>query len=82
MTLNAITYYIIRKDIPVSRTQPTRTQTSNKYDVYLASNGNPQDVTSNPLNLFDANNIEDKAWFWLAQTYLAHKKEGPNDQTI
>jgi hypothetical protein len=60
----------------VSSTHPTRTQTPNleeKYKIYLASNGEPEDSASNPLNLFDALNIEDKEWFRLAQIYLLKK---------
>jgi hypothetical protein len=67
----------------VSRLQMTRTQKPSieeKYRMYLASNGEPEDASSNPLNLFDAANVEDKAWFSLAQMYMAQKKEGLYDK--
>jgi hypothetical protein len=62
----------------VSRLQMTRTQKPSieeKYRTYLASNGEPVDASSNPLNLFDATNVEDTAWFSLAQIYMAQRKK-------
>jgi hypothetical protein len=67
----------------VSRHQMTRTQKPSieeKYRTYLASNGEPEDANSNPLNLFDASNIEDKAWFNLTQIYMAQRKAGLYDK--
>jgi hypothetical protein len=67
----------------VSRLQMTRTQKPSieeNYRTYLASNGEPEDASSNPLNLFDATNAEDRAWFRLAQMHMAQKKEGSYDK--
>jgi hypothetical protein len=67
----------------VSRLQMTRTQKPSieeNYRTYLASNGEPEDASSNPLNLFDATNVEDKVWFSLAQMHIAQKKEGLYDK--
>ena len=62
----------------MSRLQQPRTQTLNideKYETYLASNGEPKDDISNPLNLFDGLNTEDKAWFTLAKVYMNQNSE-------
>ena len=61
----------------MSRVQSTRTQTPNlegEYEAYLASAREPYTESSNPLNLFDAKNDEDKAWFRLTKSFIAHKK--------
>jgi hypothetical protein len=61
----------------VSRFQMTRTQKPSieeKYRAYLASNGEPEDASSNPLNLFDDSNIEEKAWISLARIYMAQRE--------
>lgn len=60
----------------MSRLLLTRTKTPNldeKYEIYLASNGDFKDASCNPLNLFDVVNVEDKAWFKLAQMYITQK---------
>lgn len=60
----------------MSRLLQTRTQTLNldkKYDTYLASNGELETVHSNPLNLFDDSNTEDRAWFKLVKIYMTQK---------
>jgi hypothetical protein len=61
----------------VSRNNTSRTQTPNseeKYDAYLASDGEPEDVTCNPLNLFEIINVVDRVWFSLAQNHLAQRR--------
>jgi hypothetical protein len=61
----------------MSRLQMTRTQKPSieeNYRTYLASNDEPQDISSNPLNLFDDSNIEEKAWISLARIYMAQRE--------
>ena len=58
----------------MSRIQSTRTQTPNLeelYDAYLANTSVPIIDSSNPLNLFDAKNDEDKAWFRLTKDFYS-----------
>ncbi len=62
----------------MSRTKNPRTKTTNlneKYNEFLSTKGNPKDNASNPLNLFDESNIEDRAWVKLAKVYISRKKK-------
>jgi hypothetical protein len=55
---------------------PTRKQTfllNAKYKAFLANGAKPNDNFSNPRNLFDDSNKEDRKWLTIARRYLSKR---------